>query len=71
MGVAYNYLVENRIDATQYWEARLMEHLEQRPDASQWQSELAILEAQRINPFEINRTDMNQLISDRRKLIGL
>ena len=71
VGMAYNYLVENRIDATQYWEARLVQHLEQRPDASQWQSELAVLEAQRINPFEINRTEMNQLIADRRKLIGL
>ena len=66
----YNWLVQNRLDATQYWEARLTQYFESRSDSSSWQSELNILEKQRMNPFEISRVQMAQLIADRRKMIG-
>ena len=69
--MAYNWLVQNRINATQYWEARLTQHLETRADQHNWDNELLILERQRINPLEINRSQMNRLIEERKKLIGL
>lgn len=68
---AYRLLVQDSVDMVQYWESRLIQHLEVRPDASDWKNELGILQRQRTNPFEIDRSQMEKLISERRATIGL
>jgi hypothetical protein len=66
---AYGYLVQNAVDNAEYWEARLTQHLERRNE--DWTNELTILQGQRINPLEINRQAMEQLVSERKQQLGL
>jgi hypothetical protein len=68
---AYILLVQDSIDNVQYWEARLTQHLEARPDSASWSDELAVLQNQRTNPLEISRDRMEELVSERRALLGL
>lgn len=57
------------MDRAQFWDARLTQHLEGRSE--NWSEELSILEGQRVNPFELNRAQMDALIESRRQLLGI
>jgi hypothetical protein len=69
VNTAYGYLVQNTVDTAEYWEARLTQHLERRNE--DWTNELTILQGQRINPLEIDRQAMEQLVKDRKQQLGL
>jgi hypothetical protein len=69
---AYTLLVQNKLDNAQIWEARLMQHLEQRPDPQgTWNFEFSTLQNQRMNPFEISHQQMLDLVAARSAALGL
>lgn len=70
---AYTTLVEQKFNITRRWEARLIAYLEERQVWGQedWIHELGILEHQRLNPFEMKRKDVLELIAQRKGLLGL
>lgn len=69
----YEYFVDDPIQDTKLMEARLTAHLEERDLTEQgnWTKELLILDGQRINPFEMTRQDSDNLISNRKKALGI
>jgi hypothetical protein len=68
----WSLLVQGPYEKTRIWEARLTHHLEERilEGESAWTNELAILDAQRLNPMEVNRDRMMELIQYRRQQMG-
>jgi hypothetical protein len=77
VGTASNWIYDGLAlapaNVARHWEARLsvvLEELQQNGNQN-WSAELDALDAQRVNPFELTRASMEQLIVARRKMMGL
>ncbi len=70
---AYGYFVLKPIELTQEWEARLMNHLEERvlKRSENRDAELDTLYSQRLNPRELSREGEEKLIKMRRHDLGI
>jgi hypothetical protein len=71
-----NRLVLRPMKAAKLWEARLMAHLEARKEmiaseASQWETELNILDRQKLNPLEVSRKNSLDFASATRARLGI
>jgi hypothetical protein len=68
----WGHFVSGPVDKARVYEGKLTAQLEQRASSeNNWAQELAILDAQRVNPMMRSRASMMELIAKRRAKLGL
>jgi hypothetical protein len=70
INTAYNWAVIGPMHHSQYWEARLASHLEDRQfNNESWQEELQMIDRQRVNPFELESAKALEKVRLKRLLL--